>query len=214
MIDFKIKKRGVQVKVNGKVLMIPSKQFPVSKPSMLVFQYHDNTEPITDPKIIEIFDSYQYRRGRCFANANDLLSMLQEAGYTDWEYVSGWMFQADNLPVMHAQLTDGKHVLDYSDDLMTPELIDFMMNNDDVDAHREKLIEYTLECAKHKPSEVKVCGQMHQYSVFIGSASNYEDTERWVKTITDEHISYRGGTMRAQELSVTQKRLNQITGGE
>ena len=66
MFEYEEKEKKVVVYINQETkVIIPSRLYPLEKENYRIVT-PDNTEPITDPKVIEIFDTLEVRLGQCF----------------------------------------------------------------------------------------------------------------------------------------------------
>lgn len=95
--------------------IIPSVMYPLNG-EYEVFTC-DNTEPVVDKAVLDIFDKVKYQVGRCYTNTEHLIELLQAAGYDAKSYV-GWLFVCGTAyPVHHCwAVLNRKSVLDLSDD--------------------------------------------------------------------------------------------------
>lgn len=100
-----------------KSYIVPTCMFPLhDDKNFKVFTY-DNTEVITDKKILDIIDSCPYEPNRCYTNTERLLERLLAGGINAKPYV-GWIFCHDgSLPVHHCvTVIDDIHIIDLADD--------------------------------------------------------------------------------------------------
>ena len=100
--------------------IMPTEYYPMGK-DFEVLHYAD-TEIVEDENLLSVFDSVEYRIGRCYTNSRCLLDKLTAAGYDNVIPYCGFLFIGDNIPVHHSWLVlcnaDGtKSVLDFADDL-------------------------------------------------------------------------------------------------
>lgn len=98
-----------------KSVIVPTNLYPLND-KYKVFTYK-NTEPVTDEKILKIFDSVKYKIGHCYQNSEKLVSRLREENINAKCYC-GWLFVgASQCPVHHCWVVvDDKHILDMGDD--------------------------------------------------------------------------------------------------
>lgn len=121
--EFREKKAVVKLYREDKSFLtavhIPSVYWPLSGPYE-VFSY-ENTYCIEDePKLVELFDSLEYKIGHCYHNTEQVAAAFRQAGQTIKTYC-GWAFINDTVPIHHcwAVLTDEcnhKAVLDLACD--------------------------------------------------------------------------------------------------
>ena len=95
-------------------IIIPTDKYPLNG-QYEVFTYN-NTERISDEKVLSIFDRNIFDVGRCYHNAEILSEDLKKEGYPAVTY-AGWLFTDESeLPIHHCwTVLNGKHVLDPSD---------------------------------------------------------------------------------------------------
>lgn len=213
MNEFKEKNKGLEFRINKAKHMIPSKEFPLStkdKKKMEMYTWED-TEPVTDKKVIEIFNSYKFRTGRCFYNAFDLLQLLKSEGIEGWQYYSGWFFLPNNYPVFHAWLVNGRQVLDYSNDMgsILKEKIGKFESNDEA---REHIVIESVKRDAQPSSENKVCGQLHIGMVFFGSPDTFENALDIKTSLVDNHVTYRKDGMNQYGDSKANTMIKKIKG--
>lgn len=121
--EFREKKAVVKLYREDKSFLtavhIPSVYWPLSGPYE-VFSY-ENTCCIEDElKLVELFDSLEYKIGHCYHNTEQVAAAFRQAGKTIKTYC-GWAFINDTVPIHHcwAVLTDEcnhKAVLDLACD--------------------------------------------------------------------------------------------------
>ena len=93
---------------------IPSMYYPLND-KYEIFSI-ENTNPVKNPRVLEVFDSVEYQIGKCYANTLNLVSALQKAGYNAKSYV-GWLFTSkSDYPIHHCWAVLDNSVLDLSDD--------------------------------------------------------------------------------------------------
>lgn len=96
-------------------VVIPSQRFP------LTGIYHlfntGNTVPLTDKTILSCVDTVEYKIGRCFTNSANVITKLQESGFTNTVQYCGWLFLGDDYPVYHSWvLLASKYLIDLAAD--------------------------------------------------------------------------------------------------
>lgn len=96
-------------------VVIPSKRFP------LTGIYHifniGNTVPVRDETILSCIDTVEYKIGCCFTNSANVITKLQETGFTNVIQYCGWLFLGDDYPVYHSWvLLASKYLIDLAAD--------------------------------------------------------------------------------------------------
>lgn len=212
MTEFTSKNKGIQFKINKSIHMIPSKDFPLASKNTkdLMFFHFENTDKVKDPKIIELFDSFEYRIGKCFDNARLLKEYLEGAGETNWDYYSGWLFPIKGYPVFHAWLVKDKYILDYLNYTISEEIADKLKDAKSDKEIRSIIINEQVALNELPPSEVKSCGKAHKEYLYIGTKDTYENSEKIFKSLSENHISYAKKGMNMKGLSSVQEELEEI----
>ena len=86
---------------DGTRIKIPSAMWPL-KGKMDYCFFSENTIPCEDETIRSIYDSIEFRTGKCYANAEKLRQQLTDAGYPA-KFFCGWLFVGSVLiPAHHA----------------------------------------------------------------------------------------------------------------
>lgn len=86
---------------NGTRIKIPSAMWPLKGKRDYCF-FSENTIPCEDETIRSIYDSIEFRTGKCYANAEKLRQQLADAGYPA-KFFCGWLFVGSVLiPAHHA----------------------------------------------------------------------------------------------------------------
>lgn len=154
-----IKDKKTVIKVHNekgeykKSAIIPTNYYPLND-DMEIFNIR-NTEEIKDEKVLEIFDSIEYKIGRCYTNTKELSTALRKAGY-DAKTYCGWLCVSENqFPIHHCWTVLGNSILDLSDDLT----IFMYMNHSEMekdislDKSREVLADFYYKARKFKNRE-------------------------------------------------------------
>lgn len=209
MAIFREKNNGIEFRLKTAVHMIPSKQFPLAsrnKSKIQVF-HSETTELVQEDAVREVFDSFEYRIGACFWNANTLLKTLEQRGITGWMYYSGWLFPLDGYPVFHAWLVKDSYILDYTDSLFDEETMRAVEQIEDTQERRLFYAKMILERSKDLPSRNKVFGKAHYGNVYIGVQDSYENSLILFHKLDKNHPSYAEKGMSITNLSDLQQEI-------
>lgn len=98
-----------------KSIVIPTSYYPLNEKYEVFTK--NNTEIVSDDKILGIFDEVKYKIGFCYSNSKQLYQKLV-AQAIDAKVYCGWLFVgAAEYPVHHCWVVvNGKHLLDLGDD--------------------------------------------------------------------------------------------------
>lgn len=97
--------------------IVPTAMFPLPSDVFAVFT-EENTEVLTDERIIALINDCPYTTGHCYSNTDALVAHLQKNGVDIVPYV-GWLFLFGNLPVHHCfAVIEGKYLIDLADDFI------------------------------------------------------------------------------------------------
>lgn len=107
--------RKVHFKLNKSKYVIPSKLFPLVKPSQMRVFTKESVSPIelNIEQIKNIMEKCNFRLGSCYDNAEmfDNLSKVEQVEGV--EVYSGWLFSTDDFPVHHVWIVvDGNSIID------------------------------------------------------------------------------------------------------
>ena len=212
MIEFKEKNKGLAFKYNGSKYMIPSAEFPLASKNKSNMETYliENTSLVTDPKVIEIFNVFKYRVGKCYYNAWDLKLLLESNGINGWDYYSGWLFLPDELPIHHAWLIKDGQMLDYTNNLYDQEIIDLFTKEAPTtrNEYRRLIAEEIIRRDSEQASKYKVCGKVHEGYFYIGTKDTIENSQRLFYSISKNHVSYQSEGMNQDGFSETQEMIN------
>lgn len=163
-----------------KSIIIPTAMYPLNG-QYEVFTYR-NTLPVTDEKVLEIFDSAAYDRGRCYTNIKVLTQMLLENGYDAKSYV-GWLFvSGSTLPIHHCWcVLNGHSVLDLADDFTQMrhfEKENYCEETSSGNDARMRFIEFAKYIKKHHIPNHERCfpvGTPTDYLFYVGAECDCDD---------------------------------------
>ena len=198
MISILEKETRVIFKVQGieEKIIIPSSKYPLeSKPYQLI--HSGNTEPVTDNKIIEIFNSITPKVGHCFSNSGKLARELIDAGYDAKQYV-GWVFTHDDYPVHHSFVMVNNHILDLSVEFLGKDL-DYIRRVSkekglNKDGMRKLIIEYHEERAG-LPNHIKCnfgkCDSMYLYCAAEGTETEGRIRNQKLRNEYPDHPAFK-----------------------
>lgn len=156
------KEKKVVVKLRNKdgsfkkSCIVPSATYPLSGAYEI---FHcKNTELITDENILSVFNSVEYKIGKCYTNTEQLLSALSAKGIEAKSYV-GWLFvSAHEYPIHHCWVVvNGKSILDLSDDytvMLSGKNGANFQNINNVQEERQLLADFQTEAKKY-PNSVR-----------------------------------------------------------
>ena len=176
--EYEEKEKKVVVYINQETkVIIPSRLYPLEKENYRIVT-PDNTEPITDPKVIEIFDTLEVRLGECFSNAEKLTRALRDAGYPAEQYV-GWIFAGEGTyPVHHSFVMLENHILDNSVEFLKKDMADFYYMQLKYRMSQDELRMYMIEQhqAKKDIKNHKKCnvGKCDSYYIYVGTEGSAE----------------------------------------
>ena len=209
MSFIKMKNKGYEFLTHEKKIMIPSKEFPLAnknKKDIKIF-IKDITEPVSDETIINIFNSIEIEIGKCFTNAQKLLLALENENIQGWEYYSGWNFVYNSLPVFHTWIAKDNQVLDFTNKISNKDLEEKIMSCSSALESRELFKNFLIEENKKKHSDSKICGQIHDNFLFIGTKDTYANATRIFSSLPKNHISYSQPGMNISGKSRLQNEL-------
>lgn len=89
---------------DGTRIKIPSALWPLKGKRDYCF-FSENTIPCEDETIRSIYDSIEFKTGKCYANAEKLRQQLTDAGYPA-KFFCGWLFVGS---VEHPKNAPGSH---------------------------------------------------------------------------------------------------------
>lgn len=96
---------------------IPTEYWPLNGPYEVF--HSENTARVDIAEIYNIFDSVNYKIGRCYTNTKNLYGKLKEAGF-DVKTYAGWSFILEDIPIHHCWVVldngESRSVLDLADD--------------------------------------------------------------------------------------------------
>lgn len=187
------KETRVCFKFDNNIINIPSRMYPLESDEYKVFS-SENTEDITDTKIIDIFDSLEFNIGRCFTNSEKLCAALNDARHNAVQYV-GWVFIGDTFPVHHSFVVVNNHILD---------TVTFAISKDDAfydkiaylprERQYEEMSDYIIAQRAKLNHEVLVFGRVGPQCIYIGSPATAEqgiDRNKELRLVYPEHPSFQ-----------------------
>lgn len=155
-------------------IKIPSQRYPLKGEIIVVTD--ENTAPLGDNLIEDVFNAVKPREGRCYDNMAVLRQSLIKAGISEERITTlvGWMFFAEGLPVHHCFIMiDKKHILDYGPLRILDNLDTFA--NSSLEKIREDLARIVIEAQKGKNSEHYVFGQSNKNTIYFASVGTPEE---------------------------------------
>lgn len=212
MIEFKTKNKGIQFKIGKSVHMIPSKEFPLATNrtrDIIVFN-RENTKEVINERVIDVFNNYEYKLGRCFQNAEGLRKALKKEGILGWEYYSGWMFTTGGYPLFHSWLSKDEHILEYTNYFMSKDIADKLKEAKNQEEFRTIFAKEQASLNKLPNNEAKTCGKCHQEYMYIGMRDTFENSIRIFQSLDKSHISYQAKGMNMEGSSRLQEEIEEL----
>lgn len=177
--EVKIRHDKVVVKLKNndgsflKSVIVPTVYYPLPANDFRVFT-QENTDLITDEKILSLIDSVSYKIGHCYTNTKKVVDLLNSCGYSVECYV-GWLFVDNNcFPIHHcwAVLDDNK-IIDLADDFSAMYSKENSANWNNVKTkkeYQEILLSFTKEARKWKNSvRCYPVGKATDFLFYVGS---------------------------------------------
>lgn len=172
-----------------KSIIVPTAYYPLNG-KMEIFTV-ENTKPVEDETVLQIFDSVKYRVGFCYYNSDKLLSLLRENGY-DAKMYCGWLFtSATQEPIHHAWVVlDGVSVFDLSDDftVMLSGKNGEKFNGKDAKTVKELIADFHI-AAKNAPNSIRCCtvGTPTPFLLYVGSECGAEQGKAIYNNLIDKY---------------------------
>lgn len=177
--EVKIRPDKVVVKLRNsdgsflKSVIIPTVYYPLPDNDIRVFA-KENTNIVSDKKILSLIDSIQYEIGHCYTNTKKVVALLKSNGYSVESY-AGWLFVDNNsFPIHHcwAVLDDNK-IIDLADDFSVMYSKENSNNWNNVKTkkeYQETLLSFTKEARKWKNS-IRCCpvGKATDFLFYVGA---------------------------------------------
>lgn len=189
-------------------IILPTALYPLTGEPQ-VFTYANTTET-ENARVLELFDSVQYRIGHCYDNAAELAKKLREAGFEPETY-AGWLFTGEGqLPVHHCWVVLGDSLLDLSDDaamLVWSGVAEQMKAEEDKDAIRERLAEYMKEALTWPNSKrCSPVGQASPNMLYVGSPCSPEEAIRTCRQLMQKYPDHETQrNCKGERINPTQK---------
>lgn len=154
-------------------IVIPSKMYPLESTGYEMFDFQ-NTIPVTDERLISIFDSIKAENGRCYTNSEKLMMSLVSTGYDAKQYV-GWKFLGDVLPVHHSFVIVNRYLLDLSYELEDENLEKQCSNANMTEDEMRKIIVSHLKDREQLDNHLKyTCGQCPKGAFYLAAPGTKE----------------------------------------
>lgn len=183
--------------IGGTNIIIPSKMYPLEEGEYAIFN-SENTTPVSDRKVLDIFDSVKPDLNDSFTNAEILCHLLSKEGYEAVQY-NGWVFLEDNVPFYHSFVMLDSHMLDVTinftskliNDIPDIEYTDYrQIENEDI---RNIISENYRQFYKRPNRERLTCGQCDSLYLYIGTPSGKErgiETQQRLEKNFPEHPAF------------------------
>ena len=97
-VTFKPKEVRVKSDISAE---IPSKEFPLSKKGIKIFNYTNTARP-EYPRLEQVFNATEFHTGRCYSNTFRLLEGCKKAGVKSVKPYAGWLIGQDGMLLHHA----------------------------------------------------------------------------------------------------------------
>lgn len=159
-------------------VVIPSRLFPLERKSYQLIN-DENTRPVEEQKITDIFDSIKYEVGKCYSNAEKLTEALRKEGYPAIQYV-GWLFSGEGTyPVHHSFVLLYDHVLDLSIEFLERDIYDLryatLKHNLSADGGRRYIVQKYLEKQQVKNHQKCKFGKCDKYYMYVAAEGSREE---------------------------------------
>lgn len=167
---------------NRRIMSVPSAIYPMpnSKTEPRLFT-PENTEDFTDDSISDILSSIEFLPGRCYTNANKIITSLGE----EYKFYSGWVFVFGQA-VHHAWVVKGNSILDVAntrkDNTLNPE------THLSKQEYAKLFAEYYKEALPFK--EKYPFGKVALNKFYIGVESNYKEAIDSFNTLMDDYPNH------------------------
>lgn len=161
-------------------ILLPTLLYPV--PGLPEVFTSENTVPITDQGVLNVFDSVRYHIGACYSNTKTLVDALRLEGYpavpyVGWLFVNGWGF-----PIHHCWAVLGNAVLDLADDfcvMLSGHNGDAFQNAESMEKVRELIVSFAKAAAKEKNSiRCSPVGRPASFLFYVGAPYQPENGAR------------------------------------
>lgn len=187
-------------------VIIPTEYYPLKDTNFEVY-HKNNCEEIKDKKVIEIFNSIEYRIGYCYQNSENLVNRLKENGYNAKQYC-GWLFiDNESIPNFHSWVILNNSLLDLADEFNVLYHIN-PMNWNDVTTKEEQikvLADFHLYIKKNKISNSDRCNIVGIPTIglmYVGGECSAKDGRSVYNNMMrrfPNHASYKKGDERGNE---------------
>jgi len=177
---------------NNEKVVIPSRLYPLESTPFRILN-EENTEPVLEQTIIELFDRAASNIGQCFTNIEQLVKNLNEAGYDAKQYV-GWAFIfGDSQPIHHSVAVLDNSILDLR--VNTTQLLkDLPMGNYSLDERRQLLAQrYKLleQLPNHQKCVIGKCCLGEMYVMAEATKEQGQIRNRTLRTEYIDHPAFR-----------------------
>lgn len=172
-----------------KSVIVPTIMYPLNSSRFKVFKY-ENTEIVSDEKVLELIDTVSYKIGRCYENAENVTKVLCENGYHAESYV-GWLFTGETqFPVHHSwTVINGNEVIDLADDF-TVRFSEHNIENwkdKSLSEARELIVSFAMAGRKQKNSvRCQPLGKPFPTFYYIGSVCEPNNGRSLYQELIDE----------------------------
>lgn len=156
-----------------KSIIVPTDYYPVNAKDIDVF-CDNNTEFVTDERILKAFNDTPYKLGHCYTNSDTLAKNLKKEGFYNFQIYSGWCFVGETLPIHHCWIVaNEKQILDLSaDNIRFLEWLSHQPKPEagEIDALRNRRVEYMA--MQQKMSNIERCGGVGKadWKIYIGAS--------------------------------------------
>lgn len=100
----------------GKI-KIPSQKFPLKNDHIKIF-HNENTENCHDKKVLNIYNSIDFKLGKCFNNTKMMIDIFNINEIKNVEAYAGWLFVGYDFPIWHSFCVYKENIiLDFISDL-------------------------------------------------------------------------------------------------
>ena len=174
-------------------IIFPTDYYPLDGQGDVRIFTENNTEQVTDSKLLECFDKVEYRIGRCYTNVGELVNVLKDYGMNDFKTYVGWSIIPDTQePVHHCWLVYAdKYVLDLTDDMFV-RIGNMSENNIKTEEEmRDYFVEFT-RAFMDKPNSVR-CYPVGKVSIFfyIGRECSPVDALEYYKKLISKYPTHK-----------------------
>ncbi|WP_252225284.1 MULTISPECIES: hypothetical protein [unclassified Clostridium] len=202
---------------NGDIVVIPSRKYPLKDKKDINIFTSENTEKLNNNEIQKIYDSLDFKIGKCYNNMKLLSKALLDANITNFKVYVGWTMVSRNVyPVHHCFIVyDEKYLLDPNAQTNMLIFREYCERHpelqNDTNEMRLKMVKITREIEKLSFSKKSTFGKiLDDNMLYIASECKAEEGEQiYIDLIQayPNHPIYQRHRMNAHGLSLVQQMI-------